>query len=333
MSSWFLWLRHAAVSHVCMVAYTCMVAVGCADANRGPGQHARLDAGGSQPSEAVGPNGGHLSRLLFACVGDTRPPTLDDLSEYPTGVITRIFADIEAMKPRPPLVVSTGDYVFASGRSGRDAAAAQLDLYLLARQRYSGLLFPAMGNHECTGPTSSNCGPDSLDGMSANYVAFVDKMLSPLGKREPYYSVRIDAIDGSWTAKFVVVAANAWSRSQEGWLDSELAQPTTYTFVVRHEPAGATTAPGVLPSQAIMARHPFTLSIVGHRHTYEHFADTPREVIIGNGGAPLAAKDYGFGLFRQRNDGAIVVDMVNWLTGEIDPEFHFAVAPDGGLLP
>jgi hypothetical protein len=326
MNSWSrLGLRH-------LVWHTCLVAVGCADANGAAGQHVRFDAGVPTPLAEVGPNGGYLPRLLFACIGDTRPPTEDDLSGYPTPVITRIFADIEAMKPRPAVVFSTGDYVFASGRSGNGSAAAQFDLYLLARQSYSGVLFPAMGNHECTGATNSNCGPDSVSGMSANYVAFLEKMLSPIRKREPYYSVRIDALDRSWTAKFVVIAANAWSFVQEKWLDAELAKPTTYTFVVRHEPAAATTAPGVVPSEAVMARHPFTLSIVGHRHTYDHFADTPREVIIGNGGAPLASKDYGFGVFKQRSDGAIAVDMVNWATGEVDPDFHFAVTPDGRVV-
>jgi hypothetical protein len=310
-----------------------LVTVGCADTNGAAGRHVRFDAGAATPPDGVGSNGGYLSRLLFACVGDTRPPIEDDLSEYPTPVIARIFADIEAMRPRPALVFSTGDYVFASSHPGNGAAAAQLDLYLLARRSYSGLLFPTMGNHECTGATNSNCGPDSVGGMSANYVAFLEKMLWPLQKPEPYYSVRIDARDRTWTAKFVVIAANAWSLAQENWLDSELAKPTTYTFVFRHEPAAATTAPGVLPSEAIMARHPFTLSIVGHRHTYDHVADTPREVIIGNGGAPLASKDFGFGVFKQRGDGAVVVDMVNWATGEIDPEFHFAVTPDGRVLP
>jgi hypothetical protein len=35
-------------------------------------------------------------RLLFAWVGDTRPPTADDTASYPIEVITRIDTDLEA---------------------------------------------------------------------------------------------------------------------------------------------------------------------------------------------------------------------------------------------
>ena len=55
--------------------------------------------------------------------------------------------------------------------------------------------------------------------------------------------------------------------------------------------------------------------IVGHSHTYGHYTSPyPREVLIGNGGAPLTSttKDYGFGLFKQRSDGAIL-----WLRSKL----------------
>jgi hypothetical protein len=79
-----------------------------------------------------------------------------------------------------------------------------------------------------------------------------------------------------------------------------------------------------------MARHPYTLAIVGHSHTYGHDRETPRQVLVGNGGAPLSSKDYGFAVFSQRPDGAIEVDMLQWQTLGADPSFHFAVRPDGG---
>src|SRR5579884_1539784 len=266
---------------------------------------------GLAPVAPVTAAGGKLPALLFAVVGDTRPATEDDTSAYPAGVIATLFADVEALRPRPPIVLSTGDYVFAStGAAGQ--AAPQLDIYLEARARYSGALFPAMGNHECTGATSSNCGPGSSSGITPNYAAFMQKMLAPLGLADPYYAVHVAADDGSWTAKFVFVAANAWSAAQEAWLDAALASPTTYTFVVRHEPASASTAPGVVPSEAVLARHTYTLLVVGHSHTYHHDASSPREVLIGNGGAPLTSKDYGFGLFARQPDGAIAVDMIDW---------------------
>ena len=71
--------------------------------------------------------------------------------------------------------------------------------------------------------------------------------------------------------------------------------------------------------------------IVGHAHTYGHYSDAPREVILGNGGAPLSSKDYGYGLFSQRCDGAIVVDEYDYQTGATDSKFHFVVTPAGAI--
>ena len=291
--------------------------------------------GGAPVTGHLGADGGALSRLLFAAIGDTRPATVDDTNGYPVGVLTTIFAGIVGLRPSPPMVVSTGDYLFASAARGAQnpQGAPQLDIYMQARARFQGAFFPAMGNHECTGATNSNCGAGASNGEPPNYIAFVDKMLAPIGKPLPYYAIDVSAQDGAWTSKFVFVAANAWSSAQEAWFESVMARPTTYTFVVRHEPTTANTAPGVMPSQAVMARHPYTLAIVGHSHTYRHGRAHPREVLIGNGGAPLSSKDYGFGVFSQRADGAIEVDMLDWQTGRADASFHFAVWPDGTAAP
>ena len=61
------------------------------------------DAGGPV-SGSVGANGGSLSRLYFAVVGDTRPPNVDDTAGYPTAIIDSIYADIVAMNPMPAFV-------------------------------------------------------------------------------------------------------------------------------------------------------------------------------------------------------------------------------------
>jgi hypothetical protein len=287
--------------------------------------------GGAPVTGTVGANGGQLSRLYFAIVGDTRPPTPDDTPGYPKTVINRIYADIEALSPRPAFVIATGDYMFAN--LGGSQAGPQLDLYLAARAQYSGVLFPALGNHECTGATASNCGPGNANGSTTNYLAYLQKLLGPIGKTDPYYSVRIDASDGSWTSKVVVVAANAWSDAQGAWLDAELAKETTYTFVVRHEGAQANTAPGVNPAEGIMAKHPYTLSLVGHAHTYFHFAGT-REVVVGNGGAPLSTgKNFGYAIVQQRPDAAIQVDMLDYVASKADVGFHFAVNAAGQQVP
>jgi Calcineurin-like phosphoesterase len=276
----------------------------------------------------LGTDGGTQSSLYFAVVGDTRPPNEDETSSYPTAIITTIFSDLAMMQPSPPFVVSTGDYQYSNPTGTQ--SAAQLALYMAAKGSYTGIQFPAMGNHECTGSTDSNCGSGNTNGLTTNYNNFLSTMLAPIGQTLPYYVININAPDKSWTSKFVFVAANAWDSTQSAWFTQQMQVTTTYTFVVRHESADANTAPGVTPSESIMAMYPYTLAIVGHSHEYEHTSAHPREVIIGNGGAPLSTKqNYGYGIFTQRTDGAIQVDMYDYMTNTPDMSFRFAVNPDG----
>jgi hypothetical protein len=67
----------------------------------------------------------------------------------------------------------------------------------------------------------------NADGTPNNYNAFRSKMLGPIQKTDPYYAIGLHALDNSWTAKLVFVAANAWSATQATWLETTLAQPTT----------------------------------------------------------------------------------------------------------
>ena len=278
----------------------------------------------------VGPSGGSVSRLYFAVVGDTRPPAINDTAAYPSTIIHAIYNDLEVSSPRPSFVVSTGDYVFTSPQGS--GAAQQLDLYLAARNQFSGVVFPAMGNHECTGATASNCGAGNADGVTANYTSFLQKLLQPIGQTSPNYVIDINGEGGSWTGKLVFIAGNAWSSGDATWLDGALSKPTTYTFIIRHEPKAASEAPGCAASEKVMALHPYTLAIVGHTHTYGRTG--PRQVTIGNGGAPLVSgTNYGYGLISQRPDGAIQVDMIDYATGQPDLAFRFAVHPDGSAAP
>lgn len=283
---------------------------------------------GGPVTATIGPNGGTMSRLYFASVGDTRPALPDDTKGYPSQIISTIFTRISGLNPVPPLVVSTGDYLFSLFGT---QANAQLKLYLAAEKGYSGAFFPAMGNHECTFTTTSNCGPNGANGVTKQYTEYMNLMLTPLQKTLPYFAIDIDAVDASWTSKFVFIAANAWDSAQSAWLGPALAKKTTYTFVIRHE-ASSVTAPGVQPSNPIIAQYPITLLIVGHTHTYSRLGQ--REVMFGNGGAPLSGgKGYGFGLFTQRPDGAIQVDAIDYQTGLADPAFRYAVKADGSPAP
>ena len=263
----------------------------------------------------------------------------DDPSNYPTQ-IGPIFTDIQNLMPRPPLVVGTGDYQFSSTGSN-STASQQISMYMSARKGYSGAFFPAMGNHECgvgngcSGSTDCNCGPGNSGGTTANYSEFMSQMLAPISQTKPYYSVNVNAPDMSWTAKFVVTAANAWNTAQQTWLTTTMAQKTTYTFVVRHEASDAypPLPPGVAGVDAVLANAAYTMLIVGHTHDYGHYKSAPKVVVIGNGGAPLSSSkyDFGYGLFSQRCDGAIVADEINWKSGATDSYFHFVITPDGTI--
>lgn len=280
----------------------------------------------------LGVTGGKVSHLYFASTGDTRPAlpalSIDETLDYPTATIDAIYTDMASMSPPPSFVVTSGDYQYAAQAS---ASAAQLALYLGARAKFPGPVYYAMGNHECSplGLTTSNCGQGNADGLTANYTTYLSTMMAPLQQTLPYYVINIDATDGSWTSKFVFVAANAWDSTQESWLTAAMAVKTTYTFVVRHEPSDSNTAPGVTPSEAIISPYPITLEICGHVHDYSH---TGNRVVLGNGGAPLTGSgNYGYGVFQQRADGAIVVDEIDYQTGKTDPAFHFVVTPTGQI--
>jgi hypothetical protein len=257
---------------------------------------------------AISATGGNVARLNFAIVGDTRPAKIDDTAGYPSTISETIYGDIEALDPRPDFAITTGDYMYVT--PGKGLASAQAALYVKAAHTFSGQVFPAMGNHECTGRTNSNCGPSGKDGVTENYNVFLTDILGGFGIETtvPYYAVEIDSSDAShpWTSKFVFAAANAWDDAQASWLEAALSKPTTYTFVVRHEPDfDNADCEGCADSDKIIKAHPYTLLVVGHTHTYEYIA--PNEILVGNGGAPLGKKTdvYGFVSCRQQDDDAI----------------------------
>ncbi len=285
------------------------------------------------PTGSVGPRGGSVSRLLFGVVGDTRPANPDDTGNYPVAVAARIFQDIEDFSPRPEFVVSTGDYMFA--QPGHGQAAPQASLYLQAAQSFSGQLFPAMGNHECTGYTDSNCGPGATDGVTENYTAFLTRILNQgagVQSSTPYYQIAIGSNDPSapWTAKLVFVAANAWDGKQAAWLDAALSSPTTYTFVVRHEPDyDDGECAGCSASDAILEAHPRTLLLTGHDHTYRWLPGSS-ELVVGIGGAQIPSGLYGYVICGQRGDGDIVCEELDWQSnGPSYPSATVVVTPSG----
>ena len=295
------------------------------------GSSAGASGGASGGGTATGgsgvtPAGGTLDHLSFAIVGDTRPAVIEDTEGYPTPIITQIYQDVQ--DENPAFALATGDYMYAF--PGTSTGAAQLDLYLAARSLYTGTVFYTMGNHECDGITFSNCGANTIAGDTTNYLAFQSKMLSQIGQTNPYYRVRIDGTDGSWSAKFLFIAANYWSTAQGKWLDQALNEKTTYTFVVRHEGSNAINN-GVTKSDGIIAKHDFTLLLAGHTHTFAY--DAPgREVITGIGGAPLTGSiNYGYVIAQQESDGAIRFTVHDYQTKAVIQTFR--VNADGTPAP
>jgi predicted phosphodiesterase len=276
----------------------------------GPGGDGGLGSGSGSGSNGGSGSGDVTSSsdLRFAIVGDTRPPSPDDTSGYPTAIITKIWQDIEAETPKIPFAISTGDYMFSYTAS---TVMPQLGLYMQARSNYTGIQYPAMGNHECNSATAGNCGNGSA---TTNMTDFMNVMLTPINVTKPYYTENFTAADNSWTAKFVVIACNAWDSTQSGWLHTELAKPTTYTFVVRHEGTNAVSQTPCNASQATIDANPLTLLIVGHTHTYSHYAST-KEIVVGIGGAPLTSgTNYGYAVVSRNDDGTLTVMVYDYLS-------------------
>jgi predicted phosphodiesterase len=199
---------------------------------------------------------------------------------------------------------------------------------MTARAGFSGPFYPAMGNHECTGYTASNCGPSGADGITANMTAFENTMLTPIGITSPYYVENYSATDGSWTAKLVFIACNAWDSTQQSWLTSTMATPTTYTFVIRHEPKFDMSKAKCSASQTTIDSYPYTLLITGHTHEYSHETSDGKEIIVGIGGAPLTSgTNYGYTMLSRNTDGTIAVTTYDYMAhSTIDT---FTINPDG----
>ena len=282
-------------------------------------------SGGTTGTIGIQPGG-----LSFAVIGDTRPPSpCTDVNNcpYPTQVITQIYQDIQALSPVPPYVLTTGDLMDNVPDVG-GTASWQLQQYQSAIMAFTGLTFPAMGNHECTGLPSSQCGPTGPDGTGENYTAFLG-LLSALNlpnNGAAYYQEGPFTFNGSQTVKFLMLAPNAWDSTQSAWFDTALSQATTYTFVVRHEPDDAIEPSGwagIAESNAVMANHPgaVTMRLEGHTHElrwspFSAVDGGSGEAIVGNGGAqpwdcPSGGTttiycDYGYLLCQQRTDNSLV---------------------------
>ena len=245
----------------------------------------------------VGPTGGTVSRLRFAVFGDVRPPSPNATTAYPTAIITAVLDGVTAAGAQ--FAVASGDYMFATTGASADA---QVTMLLAAESRFRGHVFHSMGNHECTGASASNC---PLGSETAQIRVYRTRLAPAYAT--PYFDWVITTDLGD--AHFIATAPNAWSASQQAWLDRALARPALYTIVIAHEPPGDRQAPGsVAIESAVSARAGgVTLRLYGHTHEYRHLLGNA--IIAGNAGAPLASAtgQYGYVVVDQRADGDLVV--------------------------
>ncbi len=296
---------------------------------------------GQPVTGTVGNAGGTVSRLLFAVIGDTRPAnewkSSSDESRYPypSQVISTIYQDVTGLSPRPSFVISTGDYMYADPSS--NMGARQIALYQQAEQVFPNPVFHALGNHECTGYTVSECGPNGRDGNTNSYEAFLNAWVKPLGYNLPYYALHFTGSDGKWTAKIILVAANAWDSTQANWLQGQLSQPTTFTFVVRHEPPDTRCSNGSCPwaqSESLIRSHPLTLEINGHTHTFYFEKSSPSFLIVGNGGAPSSgsgSQGFGYATVSQISDTQVVVSQFDYSSPNATPSRTWTIDANGTI--
>ena len=220
---------------------------------------------------------GHFERLRVGLLGDTRPAVAGGV--YPTQTITHIYQEIDARAP--DFAVTLGDYVYVSP-ANLAMAKAQMTTYLGARAGYHGSVYYVLGNHE---------------GYGDNIVAFRQLM-----SNAAYFSLH--GTVGQSTFKFVVIADDVWTAAEETWVKQALAAQTTYTFVCRHHPSYNTDT-NEMYILSVIQPYPRTLLIDGHTHLYQQ--QSTREVVIGNGGAPLDSSYFGYAMLDVDPAGTVTV--------------------------
>ena len=114
-----------------------------------------------------------LPELRFAMVGDTRPANLDDTADYPTDDHHEDLARRRGRVAAPQFAV-VDRRLHVREHDGTPSGRRSSISYLGARAAVLRPVYPAMGNHECTGCTASNCGTGSTDGFTANFTDFID---------------------------------------------------------------------------------------------------------------------------------------------------------------
>jgi hypothetical protein len=271
--------------------------------------------GGIPVGGQVGATGGTVDRLFFGFTGDTRPDQCN--GTYPQTVINNIYSQLGQKGVQ--FAVDQGDHMFNCG-SSFSGAQGQMQNYITAAQNLGKTVFMTMGNHECTGESSSLCTLGSY-GSNPNFTAFMDA-LSPISSK-PYY--RFDVQTKTGKAVFLVVADDVWDATEQSWLTQQLTdadQNAKYTFVSKHHPDGNTDHPEFQQIYDLVKQHKYTLFLTGHSHLFKRQYNDARAMVIGCGGAPLAGGTFwGYGTALQGTDDRIYVSIYDQSTGNAVEQF------------
>ncbi|HZS37057.1 MAG TPA: metallophosphoesterase [Polyangia bacterium] len=285
----------------------------------GPQDGSGKNPGGTPVGGPIGPTGGTVDRLFFGITGDTRPSQCG--SAYPQAVINSIYTGFKSKGVQ--FVVDQGDHMFNCGYGAAAVAGAQQQLgyYLAAANILGKTVFMTMGNHECSGSSSSLCSPTASNGPNPNYTAFMQAM-APISNL-PYY--RFDVTTNTGLAVFIVIADDAWDATQQSWLTTQLTDADAhakYTFVSKHHPDGNTDHPEFQMIYDLVRQHRYTLFFTGHSHLYKREHGDPRAMVLGCGGAPLAGGNFfGYGTVEQGVDDRIYVNVYDQATGNVMDQF------------
>jgi len=194
---------------------------------------------GAPVTGRVGADGGIVSRLLFAVVGDTRPPpstTPAAIRRMSSPRSTRASTLSNPAGDGPldgRLHVRVG-----SPRGGDSQAGPQLDIYMQARARSPA---PSFGARQTTSAPAQRARTAAADRRRDDGETTSPSSSRCSGRSErPTPTTR--STSSRWTpvdGEVVFVAANAWSGAQEAWLDPPREAEHVH-LRGRHEPASAT---------------------------------------------------------------------------------------------
>ena len=265
--------------------------------------------------------GGTVDRLYFGYTGDTRDGTSG--SGYSSQLKTVIGNIFTGMKNNGvEFAFDGGDHMEPNGAQ---AAIQNMSDYATAAALLGKPVFMTMGNHECeTAFDTQDCGYAGAATSDYRMSAFLKQLQTTSGQTMPYY--RIDIQTQSGKAVFLSVADDAWNQTQQDWLTQQLTDADAnakYTFVFKHHPYGNSDQPYFPTIYSLVQSHKFTLFMTGHSHEYKHYNSSPREVVVGTGGAPFSATQtwWGYATVMQCPDDRINVVAYDQATGNIQDQF------------